>query len=654
MIPRPTVLLLLLACLPVSGAGRYPWLAVAGIYAVPVAWNLVVIAGHTGFHVVPAVVYASVAVVCAVGVWRAARPRPEALTMPANHPNPRPAGPPSTAPPIASPRPGGATLPSNRPRSIPRPAAGGFLSMIALAVVLLIAAVPAVSAEVILDQEMAEFEDTGGTISVSKSSHSGANSYVNKIYLKNIQDVTDLHYIIFTIDGNDGAALSTFPFTHKGESGSWPVSFTLGGQAFDATLYKTYQRNYLGTITATRYAIYFDEWDIGTLTGTQYLQFTEPFFWTTADSYIPMPTNDLIWLDGTSNKKFVDYAYTITISCVKDWKNRLIVTSMPGGYDVVLQRQYDAMNYASRLTALKNDASVYYQERATDFRSAFATSEIDTIKISSASTDYLWPLASGGTEDPDTATVTVYIQNSQTGALLANSHLSILAATGGTETEVVNATLPGGTGTYSLEKADYLKYHATATAPGYTLLSPILFGVPEGGTTIVLWMAPDAPPDVPTEPEKSMLYGYIQTQGSQQPISGATVSLDGYGSTTTSSTGFYLFNNVTPGSYSITASAPLHDALSEPVTVDPAATPHNLALKGHFLLTVSAKDADDLTTLHNTTISLSDGQESTQNPATFNVDYGPYTITAAAGGYYPQAQSVYLNNPGTTTATVLP
>lgn len=26
------------------GAGRYPWLAVAGIYAVPVAWNLVVIA----------------------------------------------------------------------------------------------------------------------------------------------------------------------------------------------------------------------------------------------------------------------------------------------------------------------------------------------------------------------------------------------------------------------------------------------------------------------------------------------------------------------------------------------------------------------------------------------------------------------------------
>lgn len=30
-------------CLLVSGAGRYPWLAVAGIYAIPVAWNCIII-----------------------------------------------------------------------------------------------------------------------------------------------------------------------------------------------------------------------------------------------------------------------------------------------------------------------------------------------------------------------------------------------------------------------------------------------------------------------------------------------------------------------------------------------------------------------------------------------------------------------------------
>jgi len=248
---------------------------------------------------------------------------------------------------------------------------------------------------------------------------------------------------------------------------------------------------------------------------------------------------------------------------------------------------------------------------------------------------------------------TIYVRDSQTGALLAGAHLVITDAATSPTTEVVNQTLSAGTGTFSLPKADSLRYHASATADGYALLSPILFGVPEDGTTIILWMSPDAPPDVPTEPEKSMLYGYIQTQGSQQPIPGAIVSLDGYGSTTTSSTGFYLFNNVTPGTYDISASAPLHTTLSEPVTVDATATQHNLALKGHFLLTVTIMDGDDLTTLHNTTISLSDGQESTQNPATFTADYGPYTITAAAGGYYPQIQSAYLDKPGTTTATVL-
>ncbi len=247
---------------------------------------------------------------------------------------------------------------------------------------------------------------------------------------------------------------------------------------------------------------------------------------------------------------------------------------------------------------------------------------------------------------------TIYIRDSQTGALIPGARV-VISDAASPMTEVVNQTLPDGTSSFSLPRADDLRYHASATADGYTLLSPIIFGVPEGGTTIVLWMSPDAPPDVPVEEGKSTLYGYAITQGSQQPISGATVSLDGYGSTTTSSTGFYLFNNVTPGSYTISASAPLHDALSEPVTVDSAPTQHNLALKGHFLLTVTIKDGDTLANLHDTTISLSDGQESTQNPATFNVDYGPYTITAAAGGYYPQTQSAYLDKPGTTTATIL-
>ena len=136
------------------GAGRYPWLAVAGIYAVPVAWNLVVIAGHTGFHVVPAVV-------CAVGVWRAAHPRPEALTMPANHPNPRPAGPPSTSPPITSPRPGGANMPGPR-----RPAPGRPLTLLAI-VLLMTCVVGPAAAEILVDTEYSDYFAKVATVTTS-------------------------------------------------------------------------------------------------------------------------------------------------------------------------------------------------------------------------------------------------------------------------------------------------------------------------------------------------------------------------------------------------------------------------------------------------------------------------------------------------------
>ncbi len=250
-----------------------------------------------------------------------------------------------------------------------------------------------------------------------------------------------------------------------------------------------------------------------------------------------------------------------------------------------------------------------------------------------------------------TAPVTVYIRDARTGDLIPGAVLSILDGTTGTV--IVNEALPTGQESYTLEKAYTLRYSAQATATNYTSFGATQFGLGDDPLPLVLWMYPDDPAIEEPTAGKTALYGYVLTQGSQQPISGASVTLSDVGSTTTSSTGFYLFNDIDAGSYTISATATNHDTLSEPVTVDASPTQHNLALKGHFALTVTIKDDTTLANLHNATISLSDGQESTQNPATFNVDYGPYTITAAAGGYYPQTQSAYLDKPGTTTATVL-
>jgi hypothetical protein len=343
------------------------------------------------------------------------------------------------------------------------------------------------------------------------------------------------------------------------------------------------------------------------------------------------------------------FAGDYTLNLVTPFKHKVTVSNSTSLlYDVSVYRIVDGKPYNSN-TVISGASGEYVNSTGTtDLYTGVARFDFPiSVTITNAFGEkYEYEY---GVPD-NTAPLTISVRSAETGALIPGAVVSILD---GDTSSFTNQTLTTGSGTVSLEKSLSLRYIASATADNYTLLSPILFGVGDDGATIVLWMAPDAPPDEPIEEGKSMLYGYVQTQGSQQPISGATVALDGYGSTTTSSTGFYLFNNVTPGTYDISASAPLHDALSEPVTVDSAPTQHNLALKGHYLLTVTIKDADTLANVQNATISLSDGQESTTNPATFTGDYGPYTITAAAGGYYPQTQSAYLDKPGTTTATVL-
>ncbi len=253
--------------------------------------------------------------------------------------------------------------------------------------------------------------------------------------------------------------------------------------------------------------------------------------------------------------------------------------------------------------------------------------------------------------------VYVYVRSAETGNLIPGAHLTITdVATG---TPIINELLTTGQKTYSLGQASTLHYSAQATATGYTSFGPTLFGVGDDPLPLVLWMYPDIDPDDPPfdppDDGKTALYGFLVSQGSYQPIPGATVSLDDSSPpTTTSSTGFYLFERIDPGPYTITASADGHDQLQEQVTAGPIVLQHNMALKGLYALKVTTKDADSLQIISNaTTITLNDGQESTDNPATFTVDYGVYTITAAAEGYYPDSEYQYIDKPGTTQATIL-
>lgn len=517
-----------------------------------------------------------------------------------------------------------------------RPPAPRLLAFAMLAILLVMLA-PPTAAATILDEELTDYIDSSANASVTTNSVASGSGGISGFKIFQIERFQQLHYIVFDFSGARG----TMP------EGTYEFTYTIQGgdpQPQHGRVHVDYSRNLLNQITATKWTYFFDNWNVSGMTGNKFI--TTNLSIASFNGYGNSQSSPAqlveIWGQGSPP---AGWNYKVTVSAGQEWENRLTVNTIYGN-DVQIQL-FRNLN-PSTLDIYQDGTKIYSSYESTDATLIFPKN-IDEITVTaSTGRSYTYPLS---LSTPTTSVTTIHIRSAETGALISGARLTILDSQTGTA--VVNETLANGAGTFKLEKSNSLRYLAASTAEGYTLLSAIQFDAVDGGTSVTLWMTPDAPPDDPIEDGKSMLYGYIQTLGSQQPISGATISLDGYGSTTTSSTGFYLFNNVTPGPYTITASAPLHDALSEPVTVETVATPYNLALKGHFLLAVTVKDDTSLTNLHNATISLSDGQESTQNPATFSADYGPYTITAAAGGYYPQTQSAYLDKPGTTTATVL-
>lgn len=195
----------------------------------------------------------------------------------------------------------------------------------------------------------------------------------------------------------------------------------------------------------------------------------------------------------------------------------------------------------------------------------------------------------------------------------------------------------------------------SATAAGYHNATISFQAVPRYTDWYVpILMVPDQAP-VPPE-NKTLIHGYIVTKDANRPIQGATVTLSAGASTTTTSTGYYIFDDLDSDTYTLTATAHNHDALTETVTTNiNTATQRDLALTGQYTLKITAKDAETLQTITNaTTISLDDDQQAdNKNPASFPVDYGSYTITTTAEGYYHTQQYQYVDQVGETQATIL-
>lgn len=525
--------------------------------------------------------------------------------------------------------------------------------LLLLSIVLIVSPVNAA----IIDEDLAEYIDTSG----NNTRTGGAGKYApgsvwNGFVISDITKVPDLHYIIFEIPGEQGKNLDSHEVISIGRH---DFEYTFNGAQKPGVVYIERSTNVLGQVTGTKFTVFLNNWAVDTLSGSYVV--TLPFSiyegTTCSAGWQDWEGDYLITPTGSGYGRPDMYQrYVLTFVSSISWKNHILVSDADTGYEVLLSRTINNVPYTSTVNVTKGDSIVHVSTlHGTDELLWYHKSGIDTITITSPSGRiYTYTVDS----TPPEIAPTLYgdVLDILTGDPISGATITAAQpAIGRTITATSGATGAYSTAGSSIQLLADEPVTISASAAGYTDASLSFSATPRYTSWYVPILMVPAEPDIPTEPDKTALYGYVVTQGNQQPIQGATVSVEGIGSTTTTSTGSYIFANITPGSYTITASASQHDTLTESVTAAATLTQHNLALAGHHSLTVTVKDADTLKILTNaTTISLSDGQEANdRNPATFSVDYGQHTILAAAEGYTPTQQYQYIDQVGDTRATIL-
>jgi hypothetical protein len=262
------------------------------------------------------------------------------------------------------------------------------------------------------------------------------------------------------------------------------------------------------------------DWDIGSRFGPKYITTsyqTSEIYGLSLGSSIPRAGTTLLntpaeWCDDYSlymGKKHTTGYFTSVYANQLGrsnyyWTNVVDIDEIPS-----VTRIIDGIAYPSHIKVSDNYI-IYYNGTASDDITISAVKGPYTLQISDPAglinETYTW----GGALS-NTATVTVYVQNSQTGALLANARLTIQDTTTDPWTEVVNQTLTSGTGTFSLPKDTGLhltQYRIGATVPGYQQVVPALFARVTGPTNIVVEMEPTA--GGPEDPNNAYLEFYVR------------------------------------------------------------------------------------------------------------------------------------------------
>lgn len=401
-----------------------------------------------------------------------------------------------------------------------------FISAIAL---ILLAMIPAVSAETILSETPVEYSDTSVSVVQPGNSQSYEPDFsINGIYFKNIELYDLVSYITIDIAGN------------KHAEGRYTASYSLGPHTDSAVIYVSHATNIFGVVTHTRYVIFPQNWDNSGLINAKTMTFSDFVFYTTYGRNDPVASfhPSVCVAAGGKYVSTTGTKATISVTSASIWTNQILVNHTNEMYEIILTRNLDGTSYPSTLT-IKNDESTVYTHTGSDDRQVFyADNEVTDIVINSGVKDYTYSLTTppGDPDDPgDPSRVMVHIiaQDARNENLLLGAAVEVrdqtgtVVATGSTSPDgwmVFEYDLPA-----TLSDEDFERYYAVkVTHGGWTQKVPDFkfypAFIPRSGDWIRVEMLPDTAG--PADPDKTYLMFFVRDIHSN-PLERASVEIAG-------------------------------------------------------------------------------------------------------------------------------
>ena len=457
-----------------------------------------------------------------------------------------------------------------------------LLIVILLIVGLLIPAVSADETEVIWDYEMYEFADTGksGTYFGGTQGATSGGSPIYRDYdvvtFTNIEKFQTLNYFTFTINGTHG-------YKKNGDlmdTGRHEFTYEIDVQSGPGVVYIERGSN------KTKFTVFLNDWNVAGLTGAQNVIFPFNFIKHAQAAYNPTTGSNPDELEVVLGYRWYydnQYYYApsppvythvkTSYTSGTEWKNHIIIEELPaaplGGNVITLKRDYGDTAYSSVISIIGNDETVLYTNDGNFNINElwFGLGSVERVDVQSLlDRTYSFPISGGPVDptDPDGSGITVYIKNSQTGALIANAHIVLDALVDGEYYPVTNRTEPSGIFTITLQPTGGGKpnpdgYRLIVTADGYNNPMPeINFTLGDYIKYFECFLDPIA--GGPADENKTFIDFFVRDMSSN-PISGATVKFGKY-TLITNSAGYTVFEVDKNNNYSWTVSKSGYGALT--------------------------------------------------------------------------------------------